>query len=304
MRITKEHPTKQMVSYWLGRMQNEGMISVEYIAKKSLAGSKNGATEGKIGGKTDFETSSGTDCYIAFLTEMPDYRTILGIRITITNYESYQISTEANSDASPKGNKTENRTGRRTGAETENHTDNATGDEIFNKKEQGERRKKNKNSPPKSPQEEDESFSPPLATSEKNPITAAQIFEIWEREKGAMPSVAVRQPGDIRNLIEYFNSFVDDKSPQEHWIEIIHKARQCHPSHRRLVSPAFFSKDLEHINQLLRGVYDHSFERKGNGKPTVIERKGRGDAEEFGATEGNGVERAKKLANAFKSSDV
>ena len=32
----KEHPTKQMVSYWLKRMQVEEMISTEYITKKTL----------------------------------------------------------------------------------------------------------------------------------------------------------------------------------------------------------------------------------------------------------------------------
>ena len=139
--------------------------------------------------------------------------------------------------------------------------------------------------------------------SQNNKITKEEIFNIWEKERGPLSAVAVRQAQNIDALREHLNTLVG-ATPQEHWQGIVHKARQCHASHYPLMSPAFFSKDLEHINQLLRGVYDRSFERKGHGKPTITERPGRGNAEEFGAEAGKGAARVKRLADAFKSSDV
>jgi hypothetical protein len=115
---------------------------------------------------------------------------------------------------------------------------------------------------------------------EKIKITATKIFEIWEKEKGPLEPVRAPRPERLGELVDYLNS-LDGKDPVEALTEIIHKARQCHPSHRTFMSPYFFSKDLTHIDQVLNGLYDKSFER-GKYGPTRIERAGRGDAEEFG----------------------
>lgn len=143
----------------------------------------------------------------------------------------------------------------------------------------------------------------PSSNSLKNIITREEIFDIWEKEKGPLPRVEVRQSQNVSSLQDHLNSLIGSP-PHEHWRNIIHKARQCHPSHYPFMCPAFMSKDLEHINQILRGVYDRAFERKRFGKPSFAERPGRGNAEEFGGEAGEGVERAKRISDAFKSPDV
>jgi hypothetical protein len=84
----------------------------------------------------------------------------------------------------------------------------------------------------------------------------------------------------------------------EAWKEIIHRARRCHPDHRVFMSPYFFSKDLGHIDQVLNGLYDKSFERKKHG---IAERPGKGNAEEFGVTS-DAVARVFKFGKLGKSS--
>ena len=111
-------------------------------------------------------------------------------------------------------------------------------------------------------------------------LTATEIFEIWEEEKGPLPSIRIRQPERLSELLKYLNNLVG-RSPRESWIEIIHKARQCHESHRAFMSPVFFSKDLSHVDQVMNGLYEKSFERSKYGA-TKVERAGRGDREEFG----------------------
>lgn len=115
-------------------------------------------------------------------------------------------------------------------------------------------------------------------------ITSTQILEIWEKEKGVLPQVRAPEPKKLGDLTEYLNSLVG-KDPVAAWTEIIHKARQCHQSNRVYMSPVFFSKDLSHIDQVMNGLYERSFERGKYGS-TRVEREGRGDAEDFGFTGG------------------
>jgi hypothetical protein len=115
---------------------------------------------------------------------------------------------------------------------------------------------------------------------EKSSITANMVFEIWEKEKGPLEPVRVPRPERLTELVEYLNAIIG-RNPSDVWIEIVHRARQCHASHRVFMSPYFFAKDLTHIDQVMNGLYDKSFERGKNGS-TKIERAGRGDAEDFG----------------------
>lgn len=115
-------------------------------------------------------------------------------------------------------------------------------------------------------------------------ITTTEIFELWEKERGPLEPVRAPKPERLGELVDYLNSLVGQESVLA-WVEIIHKTRKCHKSHRPFMSPYFFAKDTTHIDQVMNGLYEKSFERGKYGS-TKVERAGRGDAEDFGVKGG------------------
>jgi len=137
-------------------------------------------------------------------------------------------------------------------------------------------------------------LNPPLGEPPKpvhSKLSPKELFEIWEAERGPLPPVAVPVPGSVTELVSYLNSSSPNgDDPRKGWAELIHTAGKCHPEHYSKMSPAWFSKDLEHVNQIVRGIYNHSFEKgSADGKGTGS-RKGHiaGDRADFKKTTGPG----------------
>jgi hypothetical protein len=138
--------------------------------------------------------------------------------------------------------------------------------------------------------EEQKTTTPPTPSL----FAVNELYEIFNSEKGPLTVDSVRQPEKLRPLVEWLNSLKED--PREKYKQLVRKMAQCHPSHRKLMSPWFLAKDLNHINQLEKGLYDEPFERGNNGKSKVVERLGKGNASEYGAKTENAVERLKRVS--------
>ena len=147
-----------------------------------------------------------------------------------------------------------------------------------------DKRKKGKENPLNPP-----SGIPPVPMRSK--LDPKDIFEIWEEERGPLPTVAIPEHGRVTELVNYLNaSSANGDDPRNGWIKVIHFARECHPEHYSKMSPAWLSKDLEHINQIFRGIYNHSFEKGDANEKRTSSRKGHiaGDRADFKKTTGRG----------------
>jgi len=89
-------------------------------------------------------------------------------------------------------------------------------------------------------------------------ITASQLFDIWEKQRGPLPRVRTPNERNVKSLLDgYVNK---SKAPIQRWSALIARMRQCDSEHFAKFSPAFLAKkNLEHINEIVRGLYDQPF---------------------------------------------
>ena len=127
--------------------------------------------------------------------------------------------------------------------------------------------------------------TPLTPQGDQAPLTSVRLFDIWDRECSPLSKVSVRVEKSVAVLLRHLNIQTDNgKGPEERWIEIIHQARDSIPEHYPKMSPTFFSKDLEHINQIERGIYKHSFkkgEENGESRINVTRGSRKGDPSVF-----------------------
>ena len=104
----------------------------------------------------------------------------------------------------------------------------------------------------------------------RSELSPKDLFEIWETERGPLSTVEIPEHGRVTALLNFLNaSSANGNDPRDGWVKLIHAARECHPEHYSKMSPTWLSKDLEHVNQIFRGIYNHSFEKgEANGKKT------------------------------------
>jgi hypothetical protein len=275
---------KQRVSYWLDRFVEEEMIIVEYIVKSNQSRKIKQRTKLITGRETEPRIARRTGYRIVPRTESPNYREIAGLLITICHYNKYQLDSGLREMTGEDYRRTGRRISKRTNRRTDERTAGETSDRTINNNEE-KGREMEKNILPKGEIIALPGHSSNSTTNAPAKLTTERAFKIWEEEKGVLPELRVKELGKIQNLVEYLNAHNDGKDPGALWIEIIHRARQCHEDHRPFMSPYFFSKDLTHVDQVLNGLYDKSFSR-GKYGPTKIERAGRGDAQDFGFKSG------------------
>ncbi len=276
---------KQRIAYWLDKLCDLGMIRKEYIVKIQQNSRKIRRTESIVGSETAQKTEQRTGYRIMSGPETPDYRSVLGLLITIGNYDKYQLAPGSREITDGKGKGGNRRNSKRTKSITKARIAGVTELRTINKTEDQEGKHEEESiSPPLSPQGEIIPYLSPSITKTKKALTPERAFEIWEAERGRLPSITVKRADKLGELLEHLNSD-DHKDPEVQWTEIVRKARQCHRSHMPFMSPYFFSKDVTHIDQVMNGMYEQSFER-GKYGATRVEREGRGDAEDFGFTGG------------------
>jgi hypothetical protein len=115
-------------------------------------------------------------------------------------------------------------------------------------------------------------------------LTPKDLFEVWEKERGPLPAVEVPEYGRVGDLLKHLNEYPDNADgPAGHWVKLIHIARQCHPEHYPKISPVWLSKDLEHVNQVVRGIYNDSFEKENAYGPGTRKARlsGKGDLQTY-----------------------
>jgi hypothetical protein len=126
-------------------------------------------------------------------------------------------------------------------------------------------------------------------------ITPQGIYEIWEKERGPLFPVLIQNPNDVLELANQLNSLIGD--PINRFIELVKKMRDCDKSYYQYMAPSWFSQDLDRINKLLRGAYDHPY-GGSNGKSKSVRQYGTGGKEEFGKKSKEGGSTAKLAAIA------
>ena len=127
-------------------------------------------------------------------------------------------------------------------------------------------------------------------------LTAQLMYEIWESNRGSLSTVRIREPEKLAPLIAYFNSLAGD--PMDHLKDFIDRMRRVDSTHRAKMKLVIFSQNMPWVDRLLDGDFDKPWGVK-NGRATVAERKGKGDASEFGGTGEAGEERVKRLIKDF-----
>ena len=193
-------------------------------------------------------------------TGKPDYREILGIRVTICNYNEYQLEPGLEETTEGKDVRTTNRTGRRTKTRTDERTAGGTGGRIFNNNED-EKGRSDKNII-----REKEPANHPA----DNSITPETAIQIWNELRGPLPEVTTGYDKETQNVLvklaEYFNRrATNGQSPITLFRDFVTKAATTTQSeHYSTVRLMWLAQKPSHIDQVNDGVFAKSYNKSGD----------------------------------------
>ena len=132
----------------------------------------------------------------------------------------------------------------------------------------------------------------------QTPLTPERLFEIWEENKGPLPTAIIKEYEKVTELVEAFNKIgkANGIGPEEKWAEFVRTlGSTTHHTNRHYMSPVWLAKDLGRINSVLAGTYQHDFGRSQyDERSEARKRKNRGgsggypgkDGKELGGTSG------------------
>jgi hypothetical protein len=261
------------------------MILIEYIVKDSSK-SLNSRTGSKTAGETGHITEQRTGFRIVSRTETPDYRTILGLLITICNYDKYQLESGSRGMTEERDERTRSRTGKRTESRTDERTVGGTGGRTINNTED-EKGRRDKNII-----REKESHSP----SKDNSLTPETATQIWNELRGPLPEVttgyAKETQDELAKLAAHFNRIAaNGQSPGALFGEFVTKAaRTTHPEHYSTVRLIWLAKKPSRIDQVNDGVFAKSYNKSGdeNGRASNRKSTNKGSLESYRSKEEEG----------------
>jgi hypothetical protein len=122
------------------------------------------------------------------------------------------------------------------------------------------------------------------------PLTKIRLFEIWEENRGPLPTAVVKEYSKVTELVEVFNEMGRENGigPEEKWAEFVRTlGSTTHYTNRHYMSPVWLAKDLGRINSVLAGTYQHDFGRSQHDERTEArKRKNRGGSGEYPGKDG------------------
>jgi hypothetical protein len=111
------------------------------------------------------------------------------------------------------------------------------------------------------------------------PLRGIELYDIWEKERGSLFTVRVREPEKLEPFLEQINKLQGD--PRDRAREIIQEMKKAHPDHIAKMKLIYFAKDPGRLDKLMDGDYRESWEKE-NGRAGKIRTSGKGDAKDFG----------------------
>jgi hypothetical protein len=250
---------KRRISDWLDKFCNQGMILIEYVIKDGGSKSLNNRTSTVTEGETGHRTAQKTGYRIVSRTEKPKYRSILGLRITICNYDKYQLEPVFQSIDENSAKRTEARTGSGTKARTGNRTTDGTRTRTINNKEDKEQREKDNISAERA-----------RNPTKENSLTPENAIVIWNELRGPLPAITTgysqETQKELIKLVNHFNHIARDyDSPVELYRVFVAKtAKTTLPEHYQTIRLPWLSQKLSRIDQVEAGVFAKSYNKSGD----------------------------------------